>query len=105
MKIKQGVIMSGLDIRMREALITADLVWSAHGQELVVTSALEGTHSPGSLHYYGLALDFRTYYFDEKTLASVYSRYCSMLEKYGCYVAVKEPDHIHVQYKKELLHG
>ena len=38
----------------------ADQVYEAHGEnELVVTSGTEGTHSPGSLHYVGLAVDLR----------------------------------------------
>ena len=38
----------------------ADQVYQAHGEnELVVTSGTEGTHSPGSLHYLGLAVDLR----------------------------------------------
>jgi len=65
MKIKDGVIMAGLDIKMRPALIAAGNIWRKHGQELVITAGLEGEHSAGSLHYYGLALDFRTRYFEE----------------------------------------
>ena len=63
MKIKEGVIMAGLQLEMRPVLKAADRLWKQYGQELVVTSALDGTHSAGSLHYYGLALDFRTRYF------------------------------------------
>ena len=65
MKIKEGVIMAGLQLEMRPVLKAADRLWKQYGEELVVTSALDGTHSAGSLHYYGLALDFRTRYFPD----------------------------------------
>ena len=42
------------------AAVIADQVYAAFGEsELVVTSGTEGTHSPGSLHYVGLAIDLR----------------------------------------------
>lgn len=67
MKIKDGANIQGLDICMRPALIKADRIWKNLGQELVVTAGLDGSHSAGSLHYYGRALDFRTRYFSDAT--------------------------------------
>ena len=97
MKIKEGVILAGLDIKMRPVLIKADRIWFEHGQELVVTSGLEGTHSAGSLHYYGLALDFRTRYFDDKQVVEdvydILSRSLSVN-----YDVVLHSTHIHVEY-------
>jgi len=65
MKLKENVIMCGLNIGMRQFLIIAELIYNNHNQELVITSALDGEHSAGSLHYYGMAVDIRTYYFNE----------------------------------------
>ena len=96
MKIKDGVILAGLDIKMRPVLIAADSIWDEYGQELVVTAGLDGAHSAGSLHYYGLALDLRTRYFDD-----------AMREVIGQdledrlpidYDVVVHSSHVHVEY-------
>ena len=98
MKIKEGVIMQGLQLEMREVLKCADQVWKSLKQELVVTSALDGTHSAGSYHYFGYALDFRTNYFtpNEKKQAARDLR----LMLSAKYFVLEESNHIHVQYNK-----
>ncbi len=100
MKVKDGVILAGLDIRMRPALMFADAIWKEYDQELVVTSALDGVHSSSSLHYYGLALDFRTHYFspEEALAVSVDLRECLG----DLYDVVLHSTHIHVEYDPEL---
>lgn len=100
MKIKKGVILAGLQLPMRKALTSADVLWSNMGKELVVTSGLEGTHSAGSLHYYGYALDFRTYYFSARIKQVIADRLALRLgEKY---TVVVEKTHIHVQYSNAV---
>ena len=102
MKIKDGVILAGLDIKMRPALMAADYIWKLHDQELVVTAGLDGAHSAGSLHYYGLALDLRTRYFeDDGAEAAVELQY--ELDKLcrGGYDVVLHSSHIHVEYDPE----
>jgi hypothetical protein len=42
---------------MRKVLKCVAIAWG--DEEPVITSALEGTHSPGSYHYFGCGLDFR----------------------------------------------
>ena len=98
MQLKQGVILCGLDIRMRRVLIAADRIWHSLGQELVVTSGLDGVHSAGSLHYYGLALDFRTRYFspDEAEAAAAVLQE-TLGEKFD---VVLHSTHIHVELDK-----
>ena len=96
MKIKDGVILAGLDIKMRPVLIIADHMWKQFNQELVVTAGLDGAHSAGSLHYYGLALDLRTRYFsdvDKKVIAE--SLQDSLGDKFD---VVLHSSHIHVEY-------
>ncbi len=101
MKIKEGVSLAGLDIRMQTALVVADSIWTEYGQELVVTSGLEGTHSAGSLHYYGLALDFRTRYFTGEECKQVYA---DMQERLCAnYRIIYHATHMHVQSR--YLHG
>lgn len=92
--------MSGLQPQMRKALIEANRIWEQFGEELVVTSALEGEHSAGSLHYYGYALDFRTRYFSEYEAARVFEHLCNALRSE--YTVVHHTTHIHVQYNGDI---
>lgn len=98
MKIKQGASIQGLDIRMRPVLIAADQIWRELGQELVVTSGLDGTHSAGSLHYYGLALGFRTFYFtNEEKRTAVFKLKEWFNECSDDFDVILEKTHIHVE--------
>lgn len=97
MKIKEGASLQGLRICMRAALIAADQVWENLGQELVITSGTEGEHSAASLHYYGLALDFRTRYFDEGERHLAFNKLSLALAGEN-FTVVLEDTHIHVQY-------
>ena len=97
MKIKRGASLQGLQYEMRPVLIAADKIWKKHGKELVVTAGTDGTHSAGSLHYYGRAVDLRTYYFSKETKEAVYLALSEALP--ACdYDVVKEKTHIHVEY-------
>lgn len=99
MKIKDGVTMP-YRIEMRKALIEAERVWDKHGQELVVTSGMEGTHSAQSLHYYGYAMDLRTNYF---TPAQANHAVTELRSRLGNdYDVVLERTHCHVEYQKVL---
>ncbi len=63
MRLKDGVSINGIKPPIIAVLAPAALIWERHGQELVVTAGTDGKHMKGSLHYVGLALDFRTRYF------------------------------------------
>lgn len=96
MKAKSGVIIAGLKLEMRKVLVNADKVWKAHGQELVITSGMDGVHSPGSLHPYGYALDLRTRYFDSAEHKSIAAELRAELgNKYN---VVVHSTHIHTEY-------
>ena len=96
MKIKEGVILSGLRLEMRTALMTAERIWKAFNQELAVTSALDGTHAACSLHYYGYALDFRSRYFTEKEKDKVIVLLRKKLP--AEFEVITHATHIHVEY-------
>jgi len=96
MELKEGVTLAGLDIKMRPALIAADKIWADLGQELVVTEARGGTHSAGSLHPYGLALDLRIRYFSEETKIRAFDRLKTELG--NSFQVVLHKTHIHVEY-------
>ncbi len=96
MKLKDGVVLLGLQTEMRKVLKLADFLWKRYGQELVITAALDGVHSAGSLHYYGLALDFRTRYFKPGIAKIIVGE---MKEKLPHeYDVVLESTHIHVEF-------
>ena len=96
MIVKEGVQLHGLKIEMRTALMTAARIWKQFGQELVVTSALDGTHAACSLHYYGYALDFRSRYFTEEEKTEVINLLRKKLPKE--FEVISHPTHIHVEY-------
>ena len=95
----------GLDKRMRPVLKYAAQLWFDNGQELVVTSARDGLHSPGSLHYYGLAVDLRTRYFtrngekDDQKIAHIAHELSFALRNIDeRYQVIKHSTHIHVEF-------
>jgi len=99
MKIKDGAILAGLDIKMRPALIVADSLWKELNQELVVTEGLGGTHSAGSLHYYGLAIDLRTHYFPKDRHKDVAEELRQRLLAISIrFQVILHSTHIHVEY-------
>ena len=87
-------------ILMRLVLIEADRIMRIFKKELVVTSALDGEHSPGSLHYYGFALDFRTRHLDDDEKVKFHDELSYRLtSNYRC---ILEYTHLHVEYRGKL---
>ena len=118
MKIDNNASIENLDPSMRPVLAMANKIWALLGQELVVTCGVNGTHSAGSLHYYGCAVDLRTRYFDDKGSKAAamlkdalkeFNRqvqetiYIGSPEQAGTYAVVIESSHIHVQFKPHLM--
>ncbi len=116
MKIKKGVILQGLQIEMRPVLKQADKIWTSLGQELVITSGLDGVHSAGSLHYYGYALDFRTNYFSDIEKQKAYNMLMDWKKSNNFYFNMETDEydysrsydiilhktHMHVEYDRKL---
>ena len=100
MKLKKGVILAGLSKVMRPVLMYCEKLWAKHGQELVITAGLDGTHSAGSLHYYGEALDLRTRYFTEEQIGEIVNDLYKYLGPKG-YDVVHHKSHIHIEYDKK----
>ena len=96
MELKEGVILGGLKLEMRKALVEAEKLWKTFGQVLTVTSGLDSTHSAGSLHYYGYALDLRTRYFTTDEAKRV--AYELQMKLGDSYNVVLHTTHIHVEY-------
>ena len=96
MQIKKGVKANGMKPEILLAIMVADKIWSDNGQSLVITSITDGTHSAKSRHYIGLAVDFRTRYFDESTKKAVFDELKADLGSE--YVVVWHSTHIHCQF-------
>lgn len=95
MKIKEGVKVTGLRPELLLALMVAKDVWQAEGQELVITSVIDGKHSATSLHYAGQAADLRIW-----GLADPAKTAALLNESLGeDYDVLAEGDHIHVEWQ------
>lgn len=103
MKIKQGASIQGIHPCMRKALIECDRVMRKYGVPFVITSGLDGTHSAGSLHYYGFAIDVRT-----RELGIYLNRaYNDIKNSLPEFDVVLESNHIHIENEKqfEVIYG
>ena len=107
MKIKQGASIAGLHLLMRPVLKVAEAIWKENGRTegVTITAGLDGVHSAGSWHYYGLAVDLRTRNFDEFRAKRVHEALKSSLPEYD--VIYHEGSHIHVEPSNALAakHG
>lgn len=89
----------GLQLEMQPVLREAAALWKQHGQTLVITSARDGMHSAGSLHYYGYAVDLRTRYFSDAIKAKVVDLLRGRLAQHSDhYDVVPHSTHLHVEY-------
>lgn len=101
MRLKPGVSIAGLRPELAIALHIAEAVYEDHGSELVITAGTDGTHSPGSLHYVGLAVDLRTTNVPSGRLDSIVN---GLRDALGAeFDVVKESDHIHLEFQPKHL--
>ena len=97
MQLKPGVRIHGLRPELMIALIVANDLWRELGQDLVVTSVIDGEHMRGSNHWKGMAADLRIWNLDGHIAASKLSA------RLGAdFDVVLESDHIHVEYDPKL---
>lgn len=94
MKLKPGVRVHGLRPEVVIAMLAAESVALRHGQELVVTSGIDGSHSRGSEHYKGDAFDMRIWFFaDPRAVRD------DLAVALGTdFDVILEGNHIHVEY-------
>ena len=95
MLVKLGVDIRPLKRDIRRALNTVEYVYLAVAKtEAVITSTVEGTHSPGSLHYAGQAIDVRLP--PKRYVSKIVNQ---LKQKLGDdYDVVLESTHIHIEY-------
>lgn len=90
--VKPGVVLPPV---LQLAWVVAE-AYAEHGFQCVITSGTDGKHGVNSLHYKGLALDFRTRHLPPGVAGKIAAR-CR--ERLGNdYDIVVEGDHIHGEY-------
>ena len=97
MMIKEGVRVLGLRPEIVLAAVIAESVYRQHGAEAVITSAIDGVHSTGSLHYAGCAIDLRISNINTAAVHVVHQKLLNALGK--DYDVVIEKDHLHLEYQ------
>jgi phospholipase C len=96
MILKPGVKIANLKPQLLIAIIIADNVYSAHKQELVITSVDDSKHGSTTLHGSGNAFDCRTSYFTKAEQMTVHSE---IKNKCGDnFDVILELDHIHIEH-------
>lgn len=60
--------------QVREAASLIDHIYAQHGYDLLITSARDSEHTPGSLHYLGGAIDFKSKGLPSSIKQSIYAR-------------------------------
>lgn len=97
LKQKQGAgVIAPDDDRFRPAMVAVGDVWEELGLEPTLTSGKDGEHSAGSLHYYGLAGDFRIRDMNHDQIAWAVVELKERLG--GDFDVVLERTHIHIEY-------
>lgn len=96
-RVKPGVETNGLQPEAWRIVSEAGALWRERGgEDLTLTSAMEGSHSAQSLHFQGLAVDLRT---RDLSKAEILDRANQLLGRLGGgYDVIIEADHLHVEY-------
>ncbi len=95
--IKAGVRVAGVVPEMAMALPIIASQYAKFGSDCVITSCVDGSHSQGSLHYAGAAMDFRTRNVTSDKRQPLRDAISASLGQ--DYDAVLESNHIHVEYQ------
>lgn len=98
MRIKKGVSIRGIrpEIAIANQIIKS-ILEDKYGVEFVITAGTDGSHSRGSLHYVGLAEDFRNREVEKHKLQPIT---IEMSEALGDeFDVVLEKTHWHVEFQ------
>lgn len=97
LKLKPGVRIIGLRPEIMLAVQVAASVYDKFGYDCVITSGTDGSHSRGSLHYAGQAVDLRTWIVNVEHRRPIRDEIAAALG--GDFDVVLESNHIHVEYQ------
>ena len=96
----RGAKVNGIQPEMILAFVIIASVYDNYGVKCVITEGTGGKHSEGSLHYVGLALDFRTRDMTDKMAEVLVMKIKEALGDQ--YDVVLEKDHIHVEFQPKV---
>ena len=96
--IKHGVRLLGMSPQNTLAVIVTDQVLAAHKTgDAIITSASDGRHARGSLHYAGHAVDMRTRTIPGGLRSVIAAEIGTRLgEEYD---VILEADHLHIEWQ------
>lgn len=94
--IKDGVVFKSLTSPIIRAISVIMGEWTSEGEVATVTSASDGKHKRGSLHYKDSAIDIRVRGISSEKIVKLVKRISLILGP--DYDVVLEPDHIHVEW-------
>ena len=101
MKIKDSTVhIAGIRPELVFALFVAEQIYQKYDKELVITSLVDGRHSPTSLHYAGCAADLRTNFFTRHGAEIIRDE---IRDKLGTdFDVILESNHIHLEFQPKL---
>lgn len=100
----KNVNIHGLQVEMQPVMKESHRIWTAHGYDHLITSARDGLHGVASYHYFGYAIDLRTWDHNGKQWVpevrkGIAKELREALAKYSPYYDVIEHDtHMHIEY-------
>lgn len=96
MKLKDNTVkLEGMDWRLWQAAVTCEAILAQYGSDMVITSAKDGKHHDGSLHYVGRAIDIRIWKIANRAQQVIAEMKAQLGPEYD---VVLEEDHIHLEY-------
>uniref|UniRef100_A0A6M3LK27 Peptidase n=1 Tax=viral metagenome TaxID=1070528 RepID=A0A6M3LK27_9ZZZZ len=110
-KVKDGVCFSEINFYLFLCCYMVSNVFRENGVVPTITSACDGRHKEGSLHYKGLAWDWRIWglYYPEVVAWQIRERLQGVDKNYDVVYGDKDHlDHIHIEYdlkKKSIKKG
>jgi hypothetical protein len=96
LRLKKGVSLNGVQPEMSVGLSIVVNTYHRLGHDCTVTSCTDGVHSSGSLHYVGLAMDFRTRDVPEGKRSQLRGAVASSLG--DDFDVILEKTHLHVEF-------
>lgn len=91
----------GLCNQITLALYTLDAIFAKYNSDTIITSANDGVHSNGSLHFIGHAVDIRIWYI-KKYLEAIKKEFLKFYPN-GQFDFVIEKDHIHLEFQPKKI--
>ncbi|MDX2221134.1 MAG: hypothetical protein SFV21_00205 [Rhodospirillaceae bacterium] len=101
--IKPGVRLHGLRPEMAVAVTIVNGVLAEIPVKTVITSAIDGRHGHGSLHFVGAAIDIRSREIPPARLAETKDKLAAALGP--DFDVVLEPDHFHIEFQPKTPYG